>query len=137
MRYLGIDFGAKRIGVAISDEGGSIAFPRAVLDNTKQTLSLLKKDIEEQKIGCIVVGDTMSYSGLRNPVTDDVDTFIDALKRETGIPVERAFEAGSSIEASRYAPDGAPHDDSVAAAVILQRFLEMKVRSDDHSPGHE
>lgn len=137
MRYLGIDYGAKRIGVAISDEEGTMAFPRVILDNDTRALPLLKQDIEEQKVGCIVVGDTMSYSGLRNPVTDDVDAFIELLKKETGLPVERAFEAGSSIEASRYAPEGESHNDSVAAAVILQRFLEMKVRSDDRSPGHE
>lgn len=126
MKYLGLDYGMKRIGVAISDEDGKIAFPRAILDNTKAVLDTLKKDIEAQKVECIVVGDALSYSGLRNPVTADVDDFVELLRKETGLPVEKAFEAGSSIEASRYAPEGEEHNDSVAAAIILQRFLDSK-----------
>lgn len=129
MRYLGIDYGAKRIGIALSDSEGSIAFPRAILDNDAHVIPLLKKDVEQQGVGCIVVGDALSYSGLRNPVTDDVDAFIELLRKEIGIPVERAFEAGSSIEASRYAPEGETHNDSVAAAVILQRFLDMRTKA--------
>ena len=126
MRYLGIDYGIKRIGLAISDEGGTIAFPRAILDNTRKVIETLKSDIADNDIRCIVVGDALSYSGLRNSVTDDVDDFIELLKKETGLPIERAFEAGSSIEASRYAPEGEEHNDSVAAAISLQRFLDSK-----------
>lgn len=126
MRYIGIDYGAKRIGVAISDEAGSMAFPRVVLDNDKRAVPLLKQDIEEQKVGCIVVGDALSYSGLRNPVSDQVDAFVETLKKETGLPVEKSFEAGSSVEASRYAPEGDEHNDAVAAAIILQRFLDTR-----------
>lgn len=126
MRYMGVDYGKKRIGIAMSDEAGTMAFPRAIVDNDKAVLTALKADIAAQGVGCIVVGDAMSYGGLRNPVTDDVDDFIELLKKETGLPVERAHEAGSSIEASRYAPEGDTHNDSVAAAIILQRFLDSR-----------
>lgn len=126
MKYLGIDYGGKRIGVALSDEGGKMAFPRAIIANDSQAVALIKQDAEAEKIGCIVVGDTLSYSGIRNPVTDEVDVFIGRLEKETGLPVERAFEAGSSIEASRYAPESDGHNDSVAAAVLLQRYLDMR-----------
>lgn len=125
MRYLGIDYGEKRIGLAISDEEGHIAFPRAIIDNDSRTLDLIRKDVDEQKVGHIIVGDTKSYSGLRNDVTSDAEAFIEVLKKTLGLPVEGVFEAGSSIEASRYAPEGETHNDSVAAAVILQRFLDM------------
>lgn len=126
MRYLGIDYGAKRIGIAVSDDAGTMAFPRAILDNDRRLLAELKSHLDSQAVGCIVVGDAMSYSGIRNPVTDDVDAFVELLKKETGLPVERSFEAGSSIEASRYAPEGESHNDSVAAAIILQRFLDSR-----------
>lgn len=126
MRYLGIDYGAKRIGVALSDEHGRLGFPHAILDNDKRLLDALKKLVVERDIGCIVVGDAMSYGGLRNPVTDDVDDFVALLETEFTIPVELSREAGSSIEASRYAPDGDEHNDSVAAAIILQRFLDAR-----------
>lgn len=129
MRYLGIDYGAKRVGVAVSDERGSMAFPQAILDNDSRLVADLVSRIQAQDVKCIVVGDALSYSGVRNPVTDDVDDFIDVLKKQTGLPVERSFEAGSSIEASRYAPEGDSHNDSVAAAIILQRFLDSKSAS--------
>lgn len=124
MRYAGIDYGAKRIGLAISDPDGRMAFPHAILDNNKKFLDELKRLVVERDIGCIVVGDAKSYAGVRNSVTDDVDDFIALLQMEFTVPIEPSFEAGSSVEASRYAPDGDEHNDSVAAAIILQRFLD-------------
>lgn len=124
MRYLGIDYGAKRIGVAVSSE--SIAFPRAVLENNVTLIPTLLTIIAKEKISAIVVGDTRAFSGGENPVTKDADEFIWKLKKETNVPVTPVWEAGSSVEASRYAPEGRPHDDSAAAAIILQRYLDMR-----------
>ena len=125
MKYLGIDFGTKRIGIAVSDEVGTIAFPRKTLPNDDQLIPQLKKLIDEEKISHIVVGDTRSHGGGENPVSAQADTFIESLEQATALRVERAFEAWSSIEASRYAPKGKEHDDAAAAAIILQRFLDM------------
>jgi len=124
MKYLGIDYGSKRIGLAVSDEGGSIAFPLEVAP-TNTALERVKKIIDEKNIGALVVGDTRSHGGAANAVTADAEQFVGQLARETGLPVSRAFEAWSSIEASRYAPGHTQHDDSAAAAIILQRFLDM------------
>lgn len=126
MKYLGIDYGAKRIGIAVSDSLGTIAFPRATLTNDAVALSALKKIIEDEKIEAIVVGDTRSFSGFENPVTKEAEAFAARLKAETSLSVSAAWEAGSSIEASRYSEDDSVHDDSSAAAIILQRYLEMK-----------
>lgn len=126
MKYLGIDYGAKRVGIAVSDEGGTIAFPRGTLENGPDIVEHVTKRATEDQVEKIVVGDTRSFSGLENPVTKESDEFVERLKQATGLPVERAWEAGSSIEASRYAPEGQGHDDSSAAAVILQRFLDMR-----------
>jgi len=126
MKYLGIDYGAKRIGVAISDEDGTIAFPRATLDNTPQSFLQILRDIEEQKVTSIVVGDTLTFGGHENPITREAEAFIERLKKASGLNVERSWEAGSSIEASRYAPESEGHNDGAAAAIILQRFLEMR-----------
>jgi|SRR3989344_1311365 len=124
MRYLGIDYGAKRIGLAASSEG--IAFPHSVVPNDATLFSALADIIAKEKIESIVVGDTRSFGGRENPVTKEAEVFIERLKKETSLPVTPAFEAGSSIEASRYAPDDMGHDDGAAAALILQRFLDMK-----------
>lgn len=126
MKYLGIDYGAKRVGLAVSDDDGKIAFPRATVPNDEKLLQFVYRVCEEEHIAAVVIGDTRSHSGAKNPVTVRADKFIEAFAKLTAIPIERVPEMWSSIEASRYAPDGKGHDDSAAAAVILQRFLEMR-----------
>jgi len=124
VKYLGIDYGAKRVGIAVSNEEGSIAFPRATISSDK-ALEVIQDVIREEKVESIVVGDTRSHGDRENPITKEAEQFMGELAQETGLPVSRAFEVFSSIEASRHAPKGKEHDDSAAAALILQRFLDM------------
>ena len=124
MKYLGIDYGSKRIGLSVSDPTGSIAFPLEVVA-TDGALVRIKQLMQEKRIEAIVIGDARSHGGAENAVTTEAEKFAELIVRETGVPVSRAFEAWSSIEASRYAPENTPHDDSAAAAIILQRFLDM------------
>ncbi len=126
MKYLGVDFGDKRVGTAVSDEEGTIAFPRKTFGNNGELITMLAKLIQEEKIQKIVIGDTHSHGGASNPVSGEADVFITQLQKATGLTVERAFEMWSSIEASRYAPKGKEHDDAAAAAIILQRYLDMR-----------
>jgi len=128
MKYLGIDFGTKRIGIAISDAAGTIAFPRATLPNDAQLFSQLEELVKNEKVTCIVVGDTRSHGGKDNPVTAEAEEFVVALQKALATPVERVWEMWSSIEASRYAPEGQEHNDASAAAIILQRFLDTRKR---------
>ena len=128
MKYLGIDFGTKRVGAAVSDDAGTIAFPRETIANDAKLVPHLNKLVEEENIEAIVVGDTRSHGGAENPVSTEAEKFIKALEQTTGLPVERAFEAWSSIVASRYAPKGKEHDDAAAAAIILQRYLDMNAK---------
>ncbi len=125
MKYLGIDYGAKRVGIAISDDTGAIAFPRETIPNDERLLARAARLAEEEKIGTIVVGDTRAAGGRENPITAEADRFARDLKERTRLPVERIFEVWSSIEASRLTGDEG-HDDAVAAAIILQRYLEMR-----------
>lgn len=125
MRYLGIDYGTSRVGIAVSDDAGSFAFPKTTLDNDAKFWSALKKIIADEKIEELVVGDTRTITGEKNTVTDKADAFVATLETETGKKVHRAREAWSSREAARYAPEGTHHDDASAAAIILQRFLDV------------
>ena len=125
-KYLGIDYGTRRIGVAISNDGGTIAFPRAVLPNNVKLIETLVELVKKEGVSHVIVGDTRTVSGRKNPITEETEKFIEMLARETGVPVSRSFEGWSSIEASRYAPEGKGHDDAAAAAIILQRFLDMQ-----------
>jgi putative Holliday junction resolvase len=126
MKFLGIDYGSKRIGVAVSDAAGAIAFPRKVVPNDDQALPRILRSIEDERVGACVVGDTLGSSGAENPVTAQARRFSEELQRQSALPVVYAPELWSSIEAARYAPEGGAHDDSAAAAIILQRYLDMK-----------
>jgi putative Holliday junction resolvase len=125
VKYLSIDYGTKRVGTAVSNPNGTIAFPRAVFANNVNLLSQLGQMVKEERIEHVIVGDTRSHGGGSNPITAEAEIFMETLARETGLPVSRVFEVFSSVEASRYAPKGSEHDDAAAAAVILQRFLDM------------
>ena len=135
-KYLGIDYGAKRIGIAVSNGEGTIAFPRETIKNDANVLESLARLVASEKIGSIVVGDTRSFSNLANPVTKEAEDFAERLKKEILLPVTSAWEAGSSIEASRYAPESASHSDGAAAAIILQRFIDMG-SSKSQKPNHK
>ncbi len=128
MRYLGIDYGRKRLGIAISDEAGGFAFPKRTIPNDKDAFGLIETIIANEKIGAIVVGDTRAANGGENPVTFEADRFVERLVDVVQLPMHRAWEAWSSVEARRFSPDG--HDDSAAAAIILQRFLDMRGKTD-------
>ena len=130
MRYLGIDYGSKRLGLAISDEHGGFAFPHQTIPNDGKALKTLASIIESESVGAIVVGDTRSLEGEANKVTAESDEFVEELTAFVDIPVSRAREGHSSAEAMRYAPVGKKHDDSAAAAIILQRFLDALPKKD-------
>jgi putative Holliday junction resolvase len=124
MKMLGIDYGSKRVGLALSDESGTLAFPLETVPQ-KNALAHIKALAAERGIAEIAMGDTRSYGHAENPVTAEAERFAASLRQETGLPVTLVFEAGSSVESTRYT-DGKGHDDASAAAIILQRHLETR-----------
>ena len=125
MKYLAIDYGAKYIGIAVSNEEGTIAFPRTVFPNDAKILESITSLVREERIEAIVIGDTRAFSGAENPITPESESFARALSQKTNIQVQPALEAWSSFEAARFAPEG-KKDNAAEAAVILQRFLDMR-----------
>lgn len=123
MKYLGIDYGKKRIGLAVSDESGSFAFPRETVVNDVRTLPKIVELIRELHIEAVVVGIPETASGLTNSVEDDIRAFSATLEMMTGLLILFQDERFTSIEASRYAPKE-QKDDAVSAALILQRYLD-------------
>ena len=126
MKFLGIDYGSKHIGIAVSDEEGKIAFPRTTLSNDSDVFKAVDALITHEKIGIVVIGDTRASGGVENPITTEADAFADRIAKDQRVQVERVWELWSSIEASRYAPTGKEHDNAAAAAIILQRFLDSR-----------
>ena len=130
MRYLGIDYGTKRLGIAISDETGSFAFPRDVILFDTKVYEELLKIVSAEKIGAVVMGDTLTLNGGANDITKTAEVFATKAGEYLKIPIYRIREAWSSQEAARFAPQGKKHDDSSAAAIILQRYLDAQPRSE-------
>jgi len=138
-RFLGIDFGTKRIGLAISDENGMLAFPKEVVLNDKNKFTRISEVIKEENIFEIVVGESTDFSGLPNKVDGQIKTFILELIEKTGLSVHTQKEFMTSIEARRFKvlvtkkqkKDGKKTNsqnsnkvDASAAALILQRYLD-------------
>jgi putative Holliday junction resolvase len=126
MRYIGLDFGTTLVGVAVSDEAGSFAFPRTSLKNDDMLVRSLSELAQKEHAAGFVMGDTRS-NGHANPITLPAEAFAAKLSEVSGLPVARVREDWSSFEAKRFAPEEKQHDDSAAAAIILQRFLDTRL----------
>ena len=127
MRYLGIDYGAKRIGLALSDPGAQFAFPHETIPNDATTIDRLHNIVKREEVKGVVIGDARAANGEANPITEAAEHFIQTLNT-LHIDVHVVSEAWSSVEAARFAPKGAEHNDASAAAIILQRFLDSQVQ---------
>lgn len=123
---MGIDYGSRRVGIAISDEEGRIAFPRETI--TKQFRRRIKKIVKENNIGQIVVGLPKMPGGRETDETHKVRTFVLSLKKVVSAPIVFEDELlttrivmGEGIEKK--------YKDESAAALILQFFLDKKHNS--------
>jgi putative Holliday junction resolvase len=126
MRYLGLDYGTRRIGVAVSDERGEFAFPKESIPNDGSALDRLQVIVKRDEVGVIVIGDTRATNAAENPITKEAEEFSKSIAAHLRLPVHTVWEAWSSVEAARFAPKGKEHDDAAAAAIILQRYLSTK-----------
>ncbi len=133
MKSLGLDYGERRIGTALSDAEGRMAFPRGAILHTT-----LEKDLEailrlarEEGAERIVVGLPRSLNGGLGPAAQRVQAFCDALRHRSAVPVETWDESFSTVEASEALRQAGVQPsrhkarvDAAAAAVTLQRWLD-------------
>ncbi|MDO8492366.1 MAG: RuvX/YqgF family protein [bacterium] len=124
MRVLGIDYGKKRVGIALSDESGKFALPKAVLPASPSLADEIEKLAKQSEVKTIVIGESLDYGGRPNPLIQDVDVLIRILE-DKGFDVVLEEEYGSTVEAERFQGKNEMSDAS-AAAIILQRFLDKK-----------
>jgi putative Holliday junction resolvase len=136
MKYMGIDYGTKRVGIALSDDSGTLSRPVAVLKNTKALLDEVQEIITREDVGGIVIGNSEG-----NKVQNDINEFIGQLTLTTFLPIEQMNESFSSVEAhgrmgkeqtsarAVKSPNKPDDLDARAAAVILQRFLDKNSRN--------
>lgn len=137
MRYLGIDYGTKRIGVALSDESGTLAFAHSVIESSGAVSTLLNL-IKDERVQVVVLGESLDFKNKPNPLMAKIEQFKRELE-QAGIEVVYEPEMMTSAQANR-SPSGegrivaspsksagkSANLDSSAAALILQSFLDKK-----------
>jgi putative Holliday junction resolvase len=132
-RFLGIDYGTKRIGLAISDETGQIAFPLCVLENSGQrrVAEEINKIVTERKVGTLVLGLPLNLDGSKGISADNIEHFAAILKQHISIPVEFWDERLSTRMAERAMIEGGlsrsrrkQSIDQATAQIILQSYLD-------------
>ena len=138
-RVLGLDPGTRRVGVAISDPGRIIATPLEVIDQRRIDAGTRIRDLcREHEVAVIVVGMPVGLSGREGPATDVARELGTRVTASTGQDVVYWDERFTSVTAEAALLQsgmrrGQRRDrrDMVAAAVILQGYLDHHQRADD------
>lgn len=133
MRYLAIDYGTKRTGLAICDSAETIASPLTVIQGQKELLTKISKTVDAENVEAIVLGLPLNMTGSESAQTKLVLKFAEQLKNRLHIPVhlqdERLSTFGAEEKlASVKLTKGKKKKrlDAIAAAEILEAFLEQK-----------
>ncbi len=125
MKYLGIDFGSKKVGFASSDEEGRIAFPLMIAPNDASLLKDTLELIREMKIGVVVIGESVDGSGKPNPIAKEARTFGATIENALDVRIVFEKEWYSTVEARKQPGNSGNHEvDDQAAAIVLQRYLD-------------
>jgi len=142
-RYLALDIGSKRIGVAVSDELGLTAQPVLTLErrrNPRDHLRSLARLCRRFNVSGIVVGNPLKLSGEVSPQSIKVQTFAAQLGELTGLPIHLWDERLTTHEAHQLLYESGharqTHHrlvDQVAATMILQSFLDQQARTTSES----
>ena len=135
-RILAIDYGRKRIGLAISDELGLTAQPLATLTRTNRQSDFrrLREVCRVHEIARIIVGHPLHMTGEAGSMADEAARFAERLKKALGIEVELLDERLTSWEAEQTVGETRSSSrrkrreplDDVAAAVLLRDYLERQ-----------
>ena len=137
-RYLGIDPGERRIGIALSDTLGIIAQPHVVLDRRRgSALDEIRAICVEYTVETIVIGLPMSLSGAEGSAAERARAFGDEVARATGCEVVFYDERFTTVQAESALLEGGMKRrqrretvDKVAAAVMLQGYLDGQAAND-------
>ena len=136
MRILGVDYGRRRIGLAISDEAQFLARPLDPYIRThsrKRDLEALARLAHEQEAGCMVFGLPLSMDGTKREMALEVEEFVKDLQPIAGMDIVVSDERLTSVEAERVLLEGNVKRkdrkllrDGLAATLILQGYLDSQ-----------
>lgn len=138
-RFLCLDIGDKRIGVAVSDPFNSYALPvkTYVRKNLKADTAEIARIMKEKGATAIVCGKPLNFDGTRSVQTEKAEFFMKSLKESLGAKVYACDERCSSVEAEetlkaqgKDRTEAKKFVDGLAAAAILDGFLSDKNKND-------
>lgn len=125
MRYLGIDYGSKRVGLSLSDEEGRMAFPYGVLPNDDALIASIERIVSKEKVGMVVIGHSLDRKGGENPIQEKAKEFMLDLTLSSGVPIEFHPEQYTTKEAMQIQGKNDMTDAS-AATIILNSYLSAR-----------
>ena len=138
MRILAIDYGSKRMGIALSDELKMIAQPLEYIpaEPFADFLQRLKQLLKEKEVELVLVGVPRNMNGSYGPAALKVQDFVAVLRNSVAVPIKTWDERLTTVQANRYLIAGNVRRekrkekvDQMAAAILLQSYL------DSRSPG--
>ena len=141
-KALGIDFGLKRIGLSLSDDTQTIAFPFKYIlnESLKKTISELKEILDKENIGLVVIGMPIGLKGKQTEISVKIEEFIYELKEKIDERITIAVydERFSSVQAQKSLIEQnikrkkrKEKIDSVASTFILQSYLDRQKKQEE------
>ncbi len=133
MRILAIDYGSKRMGIAVSDELKLIAQPLEFIpaEPFADFLTRLRELLREKEVELVLVGMPRNMDGSYGPAALKVQDFVAALKNAVTVPIKTWDERLTSAQANRFLIQGNVRRqdrkqkvDKMAAAILLQSYLD-------------
>lgn len=124
MKVMALDFGSKRVGVASTDDSGTFALPRMVLENDDKLIDEILAFKLKEGIDKVIIGESKNLDGTPNHIMLAVNDFMGRLQ-ERGVDVELHPEVFTTMEA-RQIQGNTMMTDASAAAIILKSYLDKK-----------
>lgn len=134
-RVLGVDYGERRLGFALSDEAQIIALPLGVIvvDHPRQARLAVERLIREKQVGRVVLGMPLNLNGTRGPAAAAVEHFMEQLRTTSNVPLETWDERLSSQAAERVLIAAGTRrakrktlTNQLAAQIMLQSYLDAR-----------
>lgn len=133
-RILAIDYGEKRIGIAVTDPLNMFAYPLTTLENDSKFMMKIKEIVTEYNVVNIIVGSPLKESGEKSRIAEMIKKFCEEIKNHLALPVELVDERYSSEIAKQRILESVPSKkkrrdksllDKNAAAVLLEDYLRQ------------
>ena len=127
MKVLGLDFGAARTGVAVTDPTGTIARPLGVVERAASPSGLerIAEIVRTEDVDCVVVGLPLTLRGEHGEQAQVTEEFVAALRDVVAVPVETYDERFTTALAAS-APTGSAPEDARAAAHLLEGYMRRR-----------